>query len=91
MYIDIKYLANESRSQNGLCDPNAPLKSDDLGKVGLPSSSTFKRWVKERTLDNKVENKFSAVKISKPSSSSSSPELTESLGSNSPRLGLELL
>lgn len=34
------------------------------------------------TLDNKVEKRFSAVNISKPSSSSSSPELIESACSN---------
>lgn len=67
------------------------MKRDD-GKPLVLGSLTFKRLVRARTLDSKVENKFSAVKISKPSSSSSSPELAESFASTVPRCeGLELL
>lgn len=43
------------------------------------------------TRERRVENKFSAVRVSKASSSSSSPELTESLCSKVAFLGLELL
>lgn len=52
-----------------------------LGKFDVVSLLTFNRCVKARTRESKVEKRFSAVSSSKPSSSSSSPELPDSLGS----------
>lgn len=64
----------------------------DEGKPDELGSLTLSRLVSARTLDSSVENRFSAVKISKPSSSSSSPELAESFGSTVLRCdGRELL
>lgn len=64
----------------------------DEGKPVELGSLTLSRFVSARTLDSNVEKRFSAVKISKPSSSSSSPELAESLGSTVLRWdGRELL
>lgn len=64
----------------------------DEGNPEEFGSLTLSRLVSARTLDSSVEKRFSAVKISKPSSSSSSPELAESFGSTVPRWdGRELL
>lgn len=54
-------------------DPNLPNRRE-LGKPVVRLSSTFNLCVKLRTLDSRVENRFSAVNSSNPSSSSSSPE-----------------
>lgn len=54
-------------------DPNLPNRRE-LGKPVVRLSSTFNLCVKLRTLDSRVENRFSAVNNSNPSSSSSSPE-----------------
>lgn len=72
--------AKGSWFQNGLCDCLKLLIKRELGKFDV-SLLTFNRCVNARTRDNNVENKFSAVNNSKPSSSSSSPELAESFGS----------
>lgn len=64
----------------------------DEGKPVAFGSLTLSLLVSARTLESNVENRFSAVRISKPSSSSSSPELAESVGSTVPRCeGRELL
>lgn len=98
--ITSNYLAsNGSLFQKGLlallCDCLKLLMKRLVGKFDVVSLLTFNRWVRARTRDNSVEKRFSAVRISKPSSSSSSPELPESFGScenNVERfVGLELL
>lgn len=78
----LPYLAsNGSLFQKGLCDCLKLLMKRELGKFDVVSLLTFNRCVRARTRDNRVENKFSAVSSSKPSSSSSSPELPDSFGS----------
>ena len=71
-------------------DPNLP-NNRELGKPVVRLSSTFNLCVKLRTLDNRVENKFSAVNNSNPSSSSSSPEDKLSACSDGCLVGRELL
>lgn len=75
------YLSNGSLFQKGLCDCLKLLMKRGLGKFDVVSLLTFNRWVIARTRDKRVEKRFSAVNNSKPSSSSSSPELPDSLGS----------
>lgn len=75
------YLSNGSLFQKGLCDCLKLLMNRVLGKFDVDSLLTFNRWVKARTRERSVEKRFSAVSNSKPSSSSSSPELPDSFGS----------
>lgn len=87
------YLDNGLLRPQNACDgwePSLP-NSLPLGKPADRLSSTLSRCVRLRTLDSNVENKFSAVNNSKPSSSSSSPDDKLSACSDGCLDGRELL
>lgn len=73
------HLSNGSLFQKGLCDCLKLLINLVLGKFDVVSLLTLSRCVSARTRESNVEKRFSAVSNSKPSSSSSSPELPDSL------------
>lgn len=92
VFFSFNYLDSGSCSPQNPCDAFEPSLPSNLllGKLLPLLSSTFNLWVRLLTRDSRVENKFSAVRSSKPSSSSSSPDDRLSACSGGCLVGREL-